>query len=80
MIDHSRRKLRLIDWGLAEFYHPRKTNDNLQFLYQNDHWNNTKTPTHPPQPQNIYSRCPHSTPRNVKSLSPLTDLTIESPE
>ncbi|KAI0001576.1 Pkinase-domain-containing protein [Russula vinacea] len=23
MIDHERRKLRLIDWGLAEFYHPR---------------------------------------------------------
>jgi len=22
MIDHSQRKLRLIDWGLAEFYHP----------------------------------------------------------
>ncbi|KAG9316370.1 kinase-like protein [Chiua virens] len=22
MIDHRRRKLRLIDWGLAEFYHP----------------------------------------------------------
>lgn len=22
MIDHPRRKLRLIDWGLAEFYHP----------------------------------------------------------
>jgi casein kinase II subunit alpha len=22
MIDHARRKLRLIDWGLAEFYHP----------------------------------------------------------
>lgn len=22
MIDHSRRQLRLIDWGLAEFYHP----------------------------------------------------------
>ena len=22
MIDHSTRKLRLIDWGLAEFYHP----------------------------------------------------------
>ena len=21
MIDHKRRKLRLIDWGLAEFYH-----------------------------------------------------------
>eukprot|EP00954_Amorphochlora_amoebiformis_P024762 1368625-Amorphochlora_amoeboformis.AAC.1 len=24
MIDHRRRKLRLIDWGLAEFYHPGK--------------------------------------------------------
>jgi len=23
MIDHKQRKLRLIDWGLAEFYHPR---------------------------------------------------------
>jgi casein kinase II subunit alpha len=23
MIDHSRRRLRLIDWGLAEFYHPK---------------------------------------------------------
>lgn len=23
MIDHAQRKLRLIDWGLAEFYHPR---------------------------------------------------------
>merc|ERR1712013_96460 len=22
MIDHSKRELRLIDWGLAEFYHP----------------------------------------------------------
>ena len=22
MIDHKNRKLRLIDWGLAEFYHP----------------------------------------------------------
>lgn len=22
MIDHSRRQLRLIDWGLAEFYFP----------------------------------------------------------
>lgn len=22
MIDHQQRKLRLIDWGLAEFYHP----------------------------------------------------------
>lgn len=21
-IDHAQRKLRLIDWGLAEFYHP----------------------------------------------------------
>lgn len=24
MIDHSKRKLRLIDWGLAEFYHPEQ--------------------------------------------------------
>lgn len=24
MIDHENRKLRLIDWGLAEFYHPNK--------------------------------------------------------
>jgi casein kinase II subunit alpha len=24
MIDHARKKLRLIDWGLAEFYHPGK--------------------------------------------------------
>jgi len=23
MIDHKQKKLRLIDWGLAEFYHPR---------------------------------------------------------
>lgn len=25
MIDHEKRQLRLIDWGLAEFYHPGKT-------------------------------------------------------
>jgi len=24
MIDHANRKLRLIDWGLAEFYHPEQ--------------------------------------------------------
>ena len=24
MIDHERKELRLIDWGLAEFYHPGK--------------------------------------------------------
>jgi casein kinase II subunit alpha len=24
MIDHSKRELRLIDWGLAEFYHPAR--------------------------------------------------------
>eukprot|EP01086_Lenisia_limosa_P016639 TRINITY_DN65_c0_g1_i1.p1 TRINITY_DN65_c0_g1~~TRINITY_DN65_c0_g1_i1.p1 ORF type:complete len:239 (-),score=43.89 TRINITY_DN65_c0_g1_i1:25-741(-) len=24
MIDHKQKKLRLIDWGLAEFYHPNK--------------------------------------------------------
>src|SRR4051812_40820379 len=23
MIDHKKRQLRLIDWGLAEFYHPK---------------------------------------------------------
>merc|ERR1711915_748666 len=29
MIDHENRKLRLIDWGLAEFYHP-DTNVNVR--------------------------------------------------
>lgn len=24
MIDHNKREVRLIDWGLAEFYHPGK--------------------------------------------------------
>jgi serine/threonine protein kinase len=24
MIDHEQQKLRLIDWGLVEFYHPSK--------------------------------------------------------
>lgn len=24
MIDHQQRKLRVIDWGLAEFYHPKQ--------------------------------------------------------
>ncbi len=24
MIDHTKRQLRLIDWGLAEFYHPEQ--------------------------------------------------------
>lgn len=24
MIDHEKRQLRLIDWGLAEFYHPER--------------------------------------------------------
>ena len=24
MIDHEQKQLRLIDWGLAEFYHPGK--------------------------------------------------------
>jgi casein kinase II subunit alpha len=24
MIDHEKRQLRLIDWGLAEFYHPSR--------------------------------------------------------
>jgi casein kinase II subunit alpha len=34
MIDHERRKLRLIDWGLAEFYHPKtKYNVNVATRY-----------------------------------------------
>jgi len=24
MIDHNSKKLRIIDWGLAEFYHPKQ--------------------------------------------------------
>ena len=24
LIDHDKRELRLIDWGLADFYHPGK--------------------------------------------------------
>jgi serine/threonine protein kinase len=24
LIDHARKELRLIDWGLADFYHPGK--------------------------------------------------------
>lgn len=31
MIDHENRKLRLIDWGLAEFYHPGQV---LNYLLQ----------------------------------------------
>lgn len=27
MIDHEQKQLRLIDWGLAEFYHPGKEYD-----------------------------------------------------
>ena len=27
MIDHEKKQLRLIDWGLAEFYHPAKEYD-----------------------------------------------------
>jgi serine/threonine protein kinase len=30
MIDHEQRKLRLIDWGLAEFYHPCKVSWELK--------------------------------------------------
>ena len=30
MIDHELRKLRLIDWGLAEFYHPGKEYNNVR--------------------------------------------------
>ena len=24
MIDHNKKQLKIIDWGLAEFYHPKK--------------------------------------------------------
>eukprot|EP01036_Dinobryon_divergens_P008791 gene8791-11761_t len=27
MIDHNTRQLRLIDWGIAEFYYPGKDED-----------------------------------------------------
>ncbi|KAM7254671.1 hypothetical protein ACFE04_019912 [Oxalis oulophora] len=32
MIDHEQRKLRLIDWGLAEFYHPGKEYNSLSII------------------------------------------------
>lgn len=32
MIDHEKRQLRLIDWGLAEFYHPGKLRCCLQSI------------------------------------------------
>ncbi|KAM6125771.1 LOW QUALITY PROTEIN: casein kinase II subunit alpha-like [Pterocles gutturalis] len=33
MIDHEHRKLRLIDWGLAEFYHPEEYNVRVASRY-----------------------------------------------
>lgn len=33
MIDHERRELRLIDWGLAEFYHPGMSGDEMTLNY-----------------------------------------------
>lgn len=33
MIDHERKILRLIDWGLAEFYHPGKLNKHTLEMY-----------------------------------------------
>jgi casein kinase II subunit alpha len=35
MIDHEKRQLRLIDWGLAEFYHPAKE---YAFLIAKESW------------------------------------------
>ena len=38
MIDHERRQLRLIDWGLAEFYHPgRELNVRVASRYFKGH-------------------------------------------
>lgn len=35
MIDHTKRELRLIDWGLAEFYHPgREYNVRVRYIAQ----------------------------------------------
>jgi casein kinase II subunit alpha len=31
MIDHDKRQLRLIDWGLAEFYHPGMSQERLTY-------------------------------------------------
>ena len=31
MIDHEKRQLRLIDWGLAEFYHPGTSQERLTY-------------------------------------------------
>ena len=33
MIDHEKRQLRLIDWGLAEFYHANPQSINLNCLF-----------------------------------------------
>ena len=33
MIDHENRRLRLIDWGLAEFYHPGQVWLEYYFIY-----------------------------------------------
>jgi casein kinase II subunit alpha len=32
MIDHEKRQLRLIDWGLAEFYHPGKLDHTFKLM------------------------------------------------
>lgn len=36
MIDHDKRKLRLIDWGLAEFYHSGTGMARERFPYVKD--------------------------------------------
>ena len=35
MIDHEQKQLRLIDWGLAEFYHPGKEYAAMPLAVQN---------------------------------------------
>ena len=33
MIDHENRRLRLIDWGLAEFYHPGQVSKQITHIF-----------------------------------------------
>ena len=43
MIDHENRRLRLIDWGLAEFYHPGQVPSSCSCF-------SSTSPTHRPHP------------------------------
>ena len=41
MIDHENRRLRLIDWGLAEFYHPGQVCECVKSYFHNLQNSNT---------------------------------------